>query len=213
MTTETIEGQLELIKTQLGEIQEDLAIRNRRMAELEELKDDLSVIMRDVMDAAILELNDVSPFLQSGDLMALIKKLLRSTNHISLLLEKLEGATDFVADAEPIGHDLFNRFILKLDELEQKGYFQAATDLQSALDAAVKVLAEKRLLTAVQRSLETVAATDYDKLDNYSLWKMYRATRTPAVRRLLGLGMEFITALANELSEAEQAKGREPRLS
>ena len=93
------------------------------MAELEELKDDLSVIMKDVMDSAIIELDDVAPFLQSGDLMALIKKLLRSTNHITLLLEKLEGAEDFVADAQPIGHDLFNRFIFKWMNWNERGIF------------------------------------------------------------------------------------------
>ena len=206
MTTETIEGQLELIRTRLDEIQADLARRNRRMAEMEELKDDLSVIMKDVMESAIVELDDVSPFLQSGDLMVLAKKLLRGTNRISLLLEKLEGAADFVADAEPIGNDLFNRFIVKLDELDRKGYFRAAADLQSVLDAFVNVLAEKRALSAMRHALETIAATDYDKLDTYSLWKMYRATRSPAVRRLMGLCMTFVTTIANELAEAENAE-------
>ncbi len=199
MTTVTVEGQLELIRTQLGEIQADLAVRNRRLAELEELKDDLAVVMKDVAAAAILELDEVAPFLQSGDLMALFKKLLRSTNHISQLLEKLEGAADFVSDAEPIGHDLFHRFIFKLAELERKGYFATAADLQSVLDALVKVVAEKGVLPAVQRSLVTIAATDDDKLVKYSLWKMYRATRSPDMQRLLGLCLTFVTTLASEL--------------
>ena len=62
MATETVESQLELIKSQLDEIQAGLELRNRRLAELEELKDDLSGIMKDVMESAIIELDDVSGF-------------------------------------------------------------------------------------------------------------------------------------------------------
>ena len=123
MATETVESQLELIKSQLDEIQAGLELRNRRLAELEELKDDLSGIMKDVMESAIIELDDVAPFLQSGDLMALFKKLLRSTNHITLLLEKLEGAEDFVADAQPIAYDLFIASYVKWTNSNEKAIF------------------------------------------------------------------------------------------
>ena len=207
MATETVESQLELIKSQLDEIQAGLELRNRRLAELEELKDDLSGIMKDVMESAIIELDDVAPFLQSGDLMALFKKLLRSTNHITLLLEKLEGAEDFVADAQPIAHDLFHRFIRQMDELERKGYFRAAADLQSTLDALMKLLAEKRVLPAAERSLAVLAETDYDQIESVSLWKMYRLTRTPEVRRLLGFGMMLLTVFAKELAQTEKGDG------
>ncbi len=203
MATETVENQLELIKAQLDEIQAGLELRNRRMAELEELKDDLSGIMKDVMNSAIVELDDVSPFLQSGDMMALFKKLLRSTNHISLLLEKLEGAEDFVADVQPIGTDLFNRFIYKLDELERKGYFRATSELQSTLDALMKLLAEKRILAAAERSLEVLAETDYDQFEKVSFWKMYRLTRSPEVRQLMGVCMVLLTTFAEEMSRGK----------
>lgn len=208
MATEIVENHLKLIKTQLDEIQAGLEVRNRRMAELEELKDDLSAIMKDVMESAITELDDVSPFLQSGDLMALLKKLLRSTNHISLLFEKLESADDFVADAQPIGRDLFNRFIYQLDGLERKGYFRAATELQATLDTLITLLAKKQILTAAEHSLKVLAETDYDQFEKVSLWKIYRMTRSPEVRRLMGFCMRLLTTFAQEMARAEDGKAK-----
>jgi len=196
----SVEAQLQAIQAQLDTIQADLAVRNRRLAELDELKDDLTVIFTDVFQAAIVELDDVTPFLKTGDLTSLVKKLLRNTNRISATLSKLESAADFVADSKPISHDLFHRFILKLDELEHKGYFQLAADLQVALDALVQTLAGKKVLPALGSALESVNSLEAEQVQHFSLWKMYRASKTPEMRQLMGLAMSFVQVMAREMN-------------
>lgn len=204
MTTAGVEDRLHAIQEQLDLIQHELEVRNRHLAEMQELKEDLTVILKDVMRTAIVELDDVAPFLQTGDFLSLVKKLLRNTNRISTSLSKLESAADFFADARPISYDLFNRFIHKLDELERKGYFKVGADLQSALDALVRLLASKDVLSAIRRSLETANQLQADQVDRYSLWRVYRATRAPEMQRLIGILMTFLKALARELAGTPQ---------
>jgi len=203
-----VETQLQEIKAQLDAIQGELNVRNRHLAELDELKDDLTAILKDVFQAAIVELDDVTPFLQTGDLTSLVKKLLRNTNRISATLSKLESAADFVADSKPISHDLFNRFILKLDELEQKGYFQIAADLQGVLDALVRTLSGRKVLPALGSALESVNHLEADQAQGYSLWKMYRASKTPELRRLMGMAMTFLQVMAREMDPPAQGSAQ-----
>jgi type II secretory pathway component PulJ len=191
--------QLTAIQAQLGQIQRDIAAQNRRLAEMEELKDDLVLILKDMMQTAVVELDDVTPFVQTGDFLNLVKKLLRNTNRISESLGKLESAADFFADAKPIGNDLFHRFIHKLDELERKGYFKVGADLQSTTDALVQTLAARDVLPAIGRSLRVVGESDPDEITPYSIWKVYRATKTPEMQRLMGVVMTFLKALAKEM--------------
>ena len=198
--------QLADIQRKLDAMQQELAVRNRQLAELEELKDDLGGILRDVFQATIVELDDVTPFLQTGDLTNLAKRLLRNTNRISDSITKLESAADFVADAQPISNDLFSRLILKLDELERKGYFRVGADAQEMADAVVSGLDRSQLLPAVGRSLREVGAVPDDEIERYSLWKLYRATKQPEMQRLIGLFMTFLKTLAKELDPASRER-------
>jgi len=198
--------QLADIQRKLDTMQRELAMRNRQLAELEELKDDLSGILRDVFQAAIIELDDVTPFLQTGDLTNLAKRLLRNTNRISDSIGKLESAADFVADAQPISNDLFNRLILKLDELERKGYFRVGADAQQMADAVVAGLDRSQLLPALSRSLREVGELPEDEIERYSLWKIYRVSKQPEMQRLMGVFMTFMKALAKELDTAHRER-------
>jgi hypothetical protein len=204
MTTPSVEEQLQAINAKLDAVQEELVLRNRRLAEMEELKDDLSVIVRDMMRAAIVELDDVTPFLETGDLLDLLKKLLRNTKRIARAIDQLESVSDFLADAAPIGNDLFHRFVVKLDELEQKGYFRVGAELQDTADSMVQFLDKHELIGAVGRALKQVGETEYNEIQAYSLWKLYRATKKPEMQRLLGLLMTFLGTLARELEPSQE---------
>jgi hypothetical protein len=211
MTTPSVEEQLKAINAKLDAVQEELVLRNRRLAEIEELKDDLSAIVRDMMRSAIVELDDVTPFLETGDLLDLLKKLLRNTKRIAGAIEQLESASDFLADATPIGKDLFLRFVIKLDELEQKGYFRVGHELQGTADSLVRFLDKHEVVGAVGRALEQVGDTEYGEIQPYSLWKLYRATKKPEMQRMLGLLMTFLGTLAKEMEPTREPKLPENR--
>lgn len=206
MASPSIEEQLQAMNAKLDMMQEELAIRNRKLRELEELKDDLSVIVRDLMRAAVVELDDVTPFLETGDILSLVKKLLRSTKRIAAAVDQLESAADFLNDATPIGNDLFQQFVVMLDELERKGYFRVGSELFGpTADAVVQLLDKHQLVGAVGRAAAQLSETRPDDIERYSLWKLYRASKKPEMQHLLGLVMTFVQGLANELRPIQDA--------
>ncbi len=197
---ETLEQQICAIREALEDIQRDLADQRRHSQAMEELKDDLTRIAKDVLASAVQELDDVTPFVRTGDFTNLAKKLLRNTSRIADGLDKLESAADLMRDATPITNDIFHAVISKLDELERKGYFQVAADLQTTTDALVRALSAGSLLPALRASLEASAEQDPRTVEGYSLWRALRLTRRPEMRRLLGATMGFVTHFAQELS-------------
>jgi uncharacterized protein YjgD (DUF1641 family) len=195
-----VELQLAEIQQTLAEIQQELAEQRRRARELEELKEDLTRIAKEVLDSAVRELDEISPFVRTGDFTNLAKKLLRNTNRIAQGLDKLESAADFVRDATPISHDIFRAVITKLDEMERKGYFQVAADLQATTDALVRVLAKSRVLPAMRAALEAPHAPEHaEEGARFSLWRAYRSTKRPEMRRMLGAAMGLLGRFAAEL--------------
>jgi len=191
--------QIAEIRVTLAEIQHDLAEGRRQAREMQDLKDDLTRVARDVLESAVREMDDLTPFVRTGDFGNLVKKLLRNTNRIAEGFDKLESAADFVRDATPITHDAFRAAIAKLDELERKGYFQVARDLQSTTDAFVRLLGAWGVLPALRATLEHAASQGPSGVERYSLWRAYRATRRPDMRYLLGAAVGLVGRFAAEL--------------
>ena len=74
MATQNLELQLQSIDKKLDLITEELAVVRRQREELNELKEDLTLIAKDVFSTAIDELEDIAPFVQTGDFLHLIKE-------------------------------------------------------------------------------------------------------------------------------------------
>ena len=83
METKNLEKEFQDIHQKLDFISEQMRDYQQRQKELNELKSDLSIIAKDVFDAAVDELQDVAPYFESRDFMLLLKKLLRNTKNIS----------------------------------------------------------------------------------------------------------------------------------
>jgi len=195
MSTTTIEQQLETIQQQLATVQAELAERNRRLAEFEELRDDLALVANDVTRAAIDELDDLTPFVRTGDFLALLKRLLRNTHRISDAVQSLDSAASLVEDAQPMFHDWFNQVIMRLDEMERQGYFQAAREARDLAGVLVDIAEKHQLLPALKHAAAATAQADPKQLENYSMWRLYREFRRPEVRRALGAMLVFLQSL------------------
>jgi len=123
MADQAVQQQLDEINAKLDIITGELAHAKRQREELGGLKADLTIVAKDVFSSAIVELEDVAPFVRTGDFLHLLKKILRNTNTITGIIEQLESALDFYQDAKPISKNLFNDALEGLDELDRQGYF------------------------------------------------------------------------------------------
>jgi len=135
MEENILQNQIDGINRKLDVIVEEMDAQRRLRNEISDLRDDLMRVGDDVFKASIVELEEFSDTLSTGDVLQLVKKLARNVNSIKTAFEQLESARDFVADVNSISGDMFNNVLLKLDELDRKGYFSLLKESENTLDA------------------------------------------------------------------------------
>ena len=132
MTTE------EQILERLDRIEAQLAPVSASARGLNELREDLIPLSGQAFRLLIRELEDVESGFQLEDLLALMKRSLRSVKHLQFGLEQLENIVDFVLTIEPLLKSSVPQLINYLDDLEQKGVLRI---IQSTLDVRAKIAA------------------------------------------------------------------------
>ncbi len=102
MTTITVENQLTQIQDSLAAIHEELRIIRRTRDELEDLKEDLSLVAKDVLKNLLVEMEEISPYLNNAEVAYFLKRVVRNTGGFNRLLMQLESIEDFITDATPV---------------------------------------------------------------------------------------------------------------
>ncbi len=220
MADQNLELQLQSIDQKLDLISEELAVVRRQREELNELKQDLTIIAKDLFSTAIDEFEDIAPFVQTGDFLHLIKKILQNTRNITNVMTQFESGLDFFADAKPIGKELFNTTLEKLDKLDQKGYFQFIGELMNVADRivehfskedikllgdniitileTVKGLTQPEMLTALNNAVSIYQNLDPKDAPQYSIWKVMRELNTPEMKKGIGFVITFLKKITEE---------------
>jgi uncharacterized protein YjgD (DUF1641 family) len=220
MADQNLELQLQSIDQKLSLITEELAVVRRQREELNELKQDLTIIAKDLFSTAIDEFEDIAPFVQTGDFLHLLKKILQNTQNITMVMTKFESGLDFFADAKPVSKELFSATLEKLDEFDQKGYFQFIKELINVADRVVdhfpeedvkllgdniitiletvKDLTQPEMLTAINNAVGIYKNLDPKDTPPYSIWKVVRELNTPEMKRGIGFVITFLKKITAE---------------
>jgi len=128
----------ELILERLDRIETQLAPIAVTAGGISELREDLIPLSGQAFRLLIRELEDVESGFQLEDLMALLKRSLRSIKHIIYSLEQLENIVDFTQTIEPLLKSAVPQVINYLDDLEQRGVLRVITAM---LDVRAKIAA------------------------------------------------------------------------
>ena len=128
----------ELILERLDRIEAQLAPIAVTAGGISELREDLIPLSGQAFRLLIRELEDVESSFQLEDLMALLKRSLRSIKHIIYSLEQLENIVDFTETIEPLLKSAVPQVINYLDDLEQRGVLRVITAM---LDVRAKIAA------------------------------------------------------------------------
>ena len=227
MADQAVQQQLDEINAKLDIITGELAHAKRQREELEGFKADLTIVAKDIFSSAIVELEDVAPFVRTGDFLHLLKKILRNTNTITGIIEQLESALDFYQDAKPISKSLFNDALEGLDELDRQGYFAffkevttvvkniitnfSPDDVRLLADNIVTILETMKSLTqpemmkTINNAATVFKSLNTDDIEEYSAWKLIREMNSPEIKRGFGFLISFLknvsdpTAVQNNL--------------
>jgi len=220
MVDKYLELQLQTIDKKLDLISEELAVVRRQREELNELKQDLTIITKDLFSTAVDEFEDIAPFVQTGDFLHLLKKILQNTRNITNVMTQFESGLDFFADVKPISKDLFNNILEKLNDLDQKGYFQFIKELMNVADRVVehfseedvkllgdniiiiletvKELTQPEMLTAINNAVGIYQNLDPTDTPQYSIWKVMRELNTPEMKKGIGFVITFLKKITAE---------------
>ncbi len=222
---EALDRKLDLV---LAEVEEVRRIRR----EVEELKDDLTRVGKDLFRTAVTEMEEVAPFVDTGDFAALLKRLVRNVNNLNELLVQLEGARDFLRDATPLARQLLHDGMEKLDALDRRGYFSMGRELGRAVDnvvasftiedvrlladnlvailQTVKNLTQPEMLQAINNAVGVYRQIDFGTVEEYSLWRAFREVNKPEMRRALGFLVVFLRNLSASLPAQPGAASAAP---
>ncbi len=222
----------ELILERLDRIEAQLAPISQTAGSISELREDLIPLSGQAFRLLIRELEDVESGFQLEDLLKLLKRALRSVNHIIFSLEQLENIVDFVTTIEPLLKSAVPQVINYLDELEQKGVLrimQATLDLRAKFaaaytgddieqigDGAVALLglAQKLSDPQAQIFLEKMAAlpsqVDLDGAKPVGLFGMLGALSGKEARQGLGVLMELTKAMGSLKNGGGSAAADQP---
>jgi len=220
MEQKDIQKQIDEINRKLDIIVGEIELQSRHRREMDDLKDDLTRVGKDVYDTAVLELEEVSDSIDTGDMLHLGKKLLRNVKNITKTFEQLENLKDFVNDFSPISRDLFIDFMNKLDEFDRKGYFQFLKELGNVMDNVVtsfsaddvkhlaenivtilntvKNLTQPEMLHAVNNALTVYQNLDVDLSEKISTFGILRELNKPEVKKGLAFALKFLENLGKQ---------------
>ena len=220
MEDQRVAEQLLDIQNRLQSISAELAVMKRQREEMQELKNDLTVIAKDVLQTTVEELEDIAPFVRTGDFIHLVKRILRNTNNITAMISKLESFIDFVEDGRPIAKELFNDGLENLDKLDRAGYFEFIKSGKNILDIIVtnlskedvELLAESivpileiiksvtkpEILVPLSNAIKTTFNTEEDQIEEYSIWKIMKEMNSPEMKKRIGFAMQLLKNISNE---------------
>jgi uncharacterized protein YjgD (DUF1641 family) len=210
---------LDLLTAQVQYLTEQAQIAERGRQERAELIRDLMPVVNDAFRLTTEQLEEVQEYVDLGDLLRLLKRLLRNGRNIERMLDQLESLMDLAATVGPLSDHVFGKAVDILAELERKGYFAfakgglqiadnivtsfTADDVQALGDNIVLILnvvkdmTQPEIMTFVRNTL-LVAEKEIEKPVSTSFLALLNQMRDPAVRRGLAQTMRVLRVIGSQ---------------
>ena len=223
-----LQNQIDVINKKLDTILDEMEHQKRRRREMEDLKEDLMRVGKDLYDTSIIELEEVSDYLDTKDILYLVKYVLRNVKIITRSIQQLENIKDFLTDISPLVRESFKDYMNKMDELDRKGYFEFAKELSQVADHIVvsftkedvknlgdniatilntiKNLTQPDMLHTINNALNVYKQLDIEVKKDISLFGLLRELNTPEVRRGIAFSIQFLKNIANPQTDEQKAR-------
>lgn len=189
MEEKNIQEQIRHLDQKLDRLLEFVEQQNRKREEFDDLVTDVSIVAKDAFKNSVVMLDKSQVELDSCGLSCLVIKILQNLDTFHEMLDMMESARDFMKDVTPILHQVGLDAINKMNELDQKGYFESIPQL-------LKNLSDPALLAALNKVTKAVAETkiESDK-EILSMWQILKQLRSKEVRKTLTYSLKIINEI------------------
>ncbi|WP_297096075.1 DUF1641 domain-containing protein [uncultured Draconibacterium sp.] len=191
--------------------------------EVEDLISDLSIVGKDMYDTAVEDLDNRMVHLDIDEVKGLMLRILRNIDNMNRFLEMFESINDLIKDASPILNEVIIDFSKKLNELDQKGYFDffaeagqifdniithyKPDDVKELADNIVTIMETVRsatqpeMMKAMNNGLKIYGSMEMEHVPEYSIFKVMREMNQPEMKRALGFFVTFMKNMAAETNK------------
>ena len=221
MTEKTIQEQISELNRKMDMILESVEQQKRNREEFDDLVSDLNIVAKDAFHQTVVMLDKSQVDLDQNGIPMLFIKVLQNVGTFHEMLEMLESARDFMKDISPVLHQMGLDAVHKMNELDQKGYFEFAGGLMSFIDKFISTftvedlrnlennlvnmagimrnLSRPELIASLNRATQAFAEVKPDdKLDNKSLISLMKQLNSPEIRKSLSYTLRLIKAMNQE---------------
>lgn len=213
---------LDLLTSQMQYLTEQAQAAERERQTRAELMRDVMPIANDAFRLTIEQLEEVQEYIDLGDLLRLLKRLLRNGRNFEMLLDQLESIMDLVQTVGPLSDQAFAKAVDVMQAAEHKGYFGFARggmriadnivssfseeDVEALSDNVVLILnvvkdmTQPQIMSFVRSTMSEVERELAQPVDT-SLLALLRQMNDPAVRRGLAQTMRVLRVVGSQGSK------------
>ncbi len=208
---------LDLLATQVQFLTEQAQAAARERQERAELMHDVLPIVKEAFQLTTEQLEEVQEYVDLGDLLRILKRLLRNGRHLDTLLDQLESVMDLVQTVGPLTDQAFEKAVDVMQEAEHKGYFAFARGGMRIADNVVtsfteedvarlgdnvvlilntvKDMTQPEIMGLVRGIVSDVEVEVAKPVGNVSLPGLLGQMRDPQVRRGLALTLRILRVI------------------
>ena len=189
-----MENELTLINQKLDYLTAQFEAQREQQQSMKELVDDAVPVVNHVIKLSIDELAEIGNDFELGDLLFLIKRLLRDTRLLVGLLDQLESVAELADEGQQMGKRIFHQVTMELDRLEREGYFGFARAGARVAERIVHDHKPEELESLGNRLADALKAQTPEKV---SIFAILRAMGDPKVRRGLYRSLNLLKAIGD----------------
>ena len=215
MADKDIQEQLNELSAKMDLVLEYVSVQNQKREEIDDFIEDAGIVVKDVVKQTSVMLDKAQVELDHCGLTCMLIKILQNVNTFHEMLEMMESARDFMKDVTPVLHQIGLDAVNKMNELDEKGYFDYIRELGNFAEKWIQVYTREDLIR-LQASLENIAGilrnlsdpllmkelsnmtkvlTEVrmdEKLDNKSLFGLFRMLNSREVRQSLSYALRLV---------------------
>ena len=185
MSENNVQEQISELNRKMDLVLESIEQHKRNREEVDDLVADLNIMAKDAFQHTVVMLDKSQVDLDHNGIPMLLIKILQNIDTFYEMLEMLESAKDFMKDISTILHQVGLDAVNKMNEFDQKGYFEI-----------IRNLTRPDIIDALARTSKALAEVSMDdKLDNKSLFSLLKQLNSPDVRKSLSYTLRLVQAV------------------
>lgn len=191
---------------------------------IDDLVSDVSIIGKDAYDSTVKALDEHEVVLDPDQLRELGIRVAQNIGNFNTMLDTMSSMMDLLKDVGPIANEVIIDATRKLNEFEQKGYFEfmrefgaiidnvvmhySVNDVRSLADNIVgildtlKNLTQPEMLKSIDTAVKVFGNMETEDVPEYSIFRVLREINTPEMKKAWGFLLTFLKNMTkNDLNK------------